>query len=150
VRARQAPRIEASSSTPSSPAACSPAGSGTAERTRRRQDSTPTRCSTQPRPPRPTPGFGRGVSSTASSTSGPGEGAFPQRAALNQLAGRFLTDFYGTVAEWVEWATDIVEDWPDDVSLAAFDIVASEESVRLAERIQALAHRSASRYSTKP
>ena len=68
-----------------------------------------------------------------------GKGAFPQRAALNQLAGRFLTDFYVTVAEWVEWATGIVEDWPDDVSLAAFDVVAAEEAVRLAERIQALA-----------
>ncbi len=68
-----------------------------------------------------------------------GKGAFPQRAALNQLAGRFLTDFYATVAEWVEWATGIVEDWPDDVSLAAFDVVAAEEAVRLAERIQALA-----------
>jgi len=67
-----------------------------------------------------------------------GEGAFPQRAALNQLAGRFLTDFYVTVAEWVEWATGIVEDWPDDVTLAAFDVVAAEEAVRLAERIQAL------------
>ena len=68
-----------------------------------------------------------------------GKGAFPQRAALNQLAGRFLTDFYLTVAEWVEWATGVVEDWPDDVSLAAFDVVAAEEAVRVAERVQALA-----------
>jgi PadR family transcriptional regulator, regulatory protein AphA len=68
-----------------------------------------------------------------------GKGPFPQRAALNQLAGRFLTDFYLTIAEWVEWATGIVEDWPDDVSLAAFDVVAAEEAVGLAERIQALA-----------
>ena len=66
-----------------------------------------------------------------------GKGAFPQRAALNQLTGRFLTDFYVTVAEWVEWATGVVEDWPDDVSLAAFDVVAAEEAVSLAERIQA-------------
>ena len=68
-----------------------------------------------------------------------GEGAFPQRAALNQLDGRFLTDFYVTVAEWVEWATDVVEDWPDDVSLAAFDVIAAEDAVRLAERIHARA-----------
>ena len=67
-----------------------------------------------------------------------GTGAFPQRAALNQLTGRFLTDFYVTVAEWVEWATGIVEDWPDDVSMAAFDVVAAEDAVRLAEHIQAL------------
>lgn len=68
-----------------------------------------------------------------------GEGAFPQRAALNLLTGRFLTDFYVAVAEWVEWATDIVEDWPDDVSLAAFDVGAAQEAVGRAERIQALA-----------
>ena len=28
--------------------------------------------------------------------------AFPERAALNQLAGRFLTDFYVMVAHWVD------------------------------------------------
>jgi PadR family transcriptional regulator AphA len=67
-----------------------------------------------------------------------GESAFPQRAALNQLAGRFLTDFYVTVAEWVEWASDLVEDWPDDVSLAPFDVAAAEEGVRLAESIAVL------------
>ena len=33
------------------------------------------------------------------------EGAFPERAALNQLGGRFLTDFYVMVADWVEWAS---------------------------------------------
>src|SRR5213592_2099850 len=44
-----------------------------------------------------------------------GRGPFPQRAALNQLAGRFLTDFYVMVAHWVDWASSIVEDWPDDV-----------------------------------
>jgi len=62
-----------------------------------------------------------------------GRGAFPQRAALNQLAGRFLTDFYVTVAQWVEWASGIVENWPDDVREAPFDISAAEEGVRLAE-----------------
>jgi DNA-binding PadR family transcriptional regulator len=29
-----------------------------------------------------------------------GTGAFPERAALNQLGGRFLTDFYATPAGW--------------------------------------------------
>jgi hypothetical protein len=43
-----------------------------------------------------------------------GQGAFPQRAALNQLGGRFLTDFYAMVAHWADWATTIVQDWPDD------------------------------------
>ena len=66
-----------------------------------------------------------------------GHGAFPQRAALNQLAGRFLTDFYLTVAHWVDWATATVETWPDDVTRAPFDEAAQQEGVRLAEEIQA-------------
>jgi PadR family transcriptional regulator AphA len=71
-----------------------------------------------------------------------GRGAFPQRAALNQLTGRFLTEFYVTVARWVEWASDIVKDWPDDVLEAPFNTAAAEESVRLAESITAM-HESA-------
>jgi PadR family transcriptional regulator AphA len=67
-----------------------------------------------------------------------GQGPFPQRAALNQLPGRFLTDFYVTVARWVEWATAIVEEWPDDVSDAAFDTRAAEEGVALAESIDTI------------
>lgn len=65
-------------------------------------------------------------------------GAFPERAALNQLPGRFLTDFYVTVANWVEWATGIVASWPDDVTEAPFDLEAARESVRLAERVDRL------------
>ena len=45
---------------------------------------------------------------------------------------------YVTVARWVEWASDIVKDWPDDVLDAPFDRVAAEESVRLAESITAI------------
>ena len=67
-----------------------------------------------------------------------GRGLFPQRAALNQLGGRFLTEFYATVARWVEWASDIVKDWPDDVLEAPFNTVAAEESVQLAENITAI------------
>jgi PadR family transcriptional regulator, regulatory protein AphA len=66
-----------------------------------------------------------------------GEGAFPQRAALNMLGGRFLTDFYAMVAHWAEWATDIVEAWPDDVRQAVPDRAAMEEAVRVAESIAA-------------
>jgi DNA-binding PadR family transcriptional regulator len=70
-----------------------------------------------------------------------GRSAFPQRAALNQLAGRFLTDFYVTVARWVDWASGIVADWPDDVRDAPFNIAAAEEGVRLAEGITAVLER---------
>lgn len=67
-----------------------------------------------------------------------GEGAFPQRAALNLLGGRFLTDYYAMVARWAEWAVDIVEDWPDDPRQAELDRDAQEEAVRLAESIAAI------------
>ncbi|HEX6310878.1 MAG TPA: PadR family transcriptional regulator [Acidimicrobiia bacterium] len=67
-----------------------------------------------------------------------GEGEFPQRAALNQLGGRFLTEFYVMVARWAEWATGIVETWPDDPRDAPIDQTAQEEAVRLAESIASL------------
>jgi PadR family transcriptional regulator, regulatory protein AphA len=67
-----------------------------------------------------------------------GEGAFPQRAALNQLVGMFLTDFYVTVAEWVEWASRVVDGWPDDPAEAPFDVEAAREGVRRAERVVTL------------
>jgi hypothetical protein len=64
-----------------------------------------------------------------------GQGAFPQRAAPNQLGGRFLTDFYAMVAHWADWATTIVQDWPDDPRQAVLDQTTQMESVRIAERI---------------
>jgi DNA-binding PadR family transcriptional regulator len=67
-----------------------------------------------------------------------GRGRFPERAALNQLPGRFLTDFYVMVARWVEWATTVVDSWPDDVTRAPFDDAAAAEGVRLAESIPAM------------
>jgi PadR family transcriptional regulator AphA len=74
-----------------------------------------------------------------------GRSAFPQRAALIQLGGRFLTDFYVMVARWVEWASDIVDSWPEDVNDAHFDMAAAEEGVRLAESISAVARTAAGR-----
>ena len=42
------------------------------------------------------------------------------------------------VAHWVDWATGLVESWPDDVRDAPFDVTVAEEAVRLAETIPAL------------
>jgi PadR family transcriptional regulator AphA len=67
-----------------------------------------------------------------------GRGAFPQRAALNQLGGVFLTDFYVMIAEWVDWASEVVRDWPDDVRDAPFSRAAAEHAVRRAERVEAI------------
>jgi DNA-binding PadR family transcriptional regulator len=64
-----------------------------------------------------------------------GEGAFPERAALNQLGGRFLTELYVMVTRWAEWATEVVSTWPDDVRAAPFDPAAQREVIRLAETI---------------
>jgi PadR family transcriptional regulator AphA len=68
-----------------------------------------------------------------------GQGEFPERAALNLLSGRFLTDFYLTVARWVDWASEIAAHWPDDVRDAPLDRAAAEEAVRLAETVDAIA-----------
>ena len=65
-----------------------------------------------------------------------GTSAFPERAALNQLAGRFFSDFYVMVAKWIDWASELVDDWPDDVRSAPFDVSEAEESLRRVERVQ--------------
>jgi DNA-binding PadR family transcriptional regulator len=69
------------------------------------------------------------------------ESPFPGRAALNQLPGIFLTDFYATVARWVAWASATVDSWPDDVNDAPYDTAAAHESLALAESIEAILSR---------
>jgi DNA-binding PadR family transcriptional regulator len=64
-----------------------------------------------------------------------GRGEFPERAALNQLVGRFLTDFYVMVDRWVDWASAVVDEWPDDVREAPFDRRSADDAVRLARSI---------------
>ena len=39
------------------------------------------------------------------------------------------------VAHWVDWASQLVDAWPDDVRDAPFDVAAAEEGVRLAESV---------------
>jgi DNA-binding PadR family transcriptional regulator len=63
-----------------------------------------------------------------------GTGPFQERAAVNSLNGRFLTDLYAMVRDWSEWATAIVETWPDDPRAATVDQAEMDESVRRAER----------------
>ena len=64
-----------------------------------------------------------------------GDGAFPERAALTQLSGRFLTEYYAMVDRWTTWATEVVEAWPDDPRQANPDPAVYEEAIRIAERI---------------
>jgi PadR family transcriptional regulator, regulatory protein AphA len=70
-----------------------------------------------------------------------GEGLFPERAALNQLGGRFLTELYLTVARWAEWALEMVDDWADDPRDAPFDPAAQDEAIRLAQQADEIAER---------
>ena len=47
-----------------------------------------------------------------------GAGAFPERAAVLVLVGRYLSDLGDMTGRWASWATEVVEQWPDDVRLA--------------------------------
>jgi PadR family transcriptional regulator, regulatory protein AphA len=50
-----------------------------------------------------------------------GTGPFPERLPWLLLSGQFLTDFLLMVERWSDWATGIVESWPDDVTAAEPD-----------------------------
>jgi PadR family transcriptional regulator, regulatory protein AphA len=62
-----------------------------------------------------------------------GEGPFPARAPQNLLVGAFLTDFYALVAQWAQWATTVVEGWPDDPAAARPDPALLAEIARRAD-----------------
>jgi DNA-binding PadR family transcriptional regulator len=63
------------------------------------------------------------------------DGELPERTAVNVVTARFLTDFYATVAEWAQWATKVVETWPDDPRHALADRAELAEILRRAEAI---------------
>jgi PadR family transcriptional regulator AphA len=51
-----------------------------------------------------------------------GRGPFPERLAWNILVGQFLDQFDALVDQWAAWATEIVEQWPDDPREATPDV----------------------------
>ena len=57
---------------------------------------------------------------------------FPRRDAVNQLVGTFLMDFDDMVDRWAEWATGVVEGWPEDPGDAEPDLAAVEATLRRA------------------
>ena len=61
-----------------------------------------------------------------------GEGPFQANVAQSMLAGGFLTELYRMVADWAEWATALVERWPDDPASAEPDLDALAHIVRRA------------------
>ncbi len=61
-----------------------------------------------------------------------GTGPFPERLPWLLLVGQFMIDFHLMVERWAEWAHDIVEDWPDDVTAATPDRNALETQAAVA------------------
>ena len=59
-----------------------------------------------------------------------GRSPFPHRDAVNQLVGTFLMEFDDMVDRWAEWATGVVEQWPDDPGAAEPDLEAVEAVLR--------------------
>lgn len=45
-----------------------------------------------------------------------GGGPFPQRLAVNTLVGRYLSEMSEATERWADWASEIVRNWPDDLS----------------------------------
>jgi PadR family transcriptional regulator AphA len=50
-----------------------------------------------------------------------GKGPFPQRLPWLLLSGQFLIEFNLAVERWADWATQVVETWPDDITAAEPD-----------------------------
>lgn len=70
-----------------------------------------------------------------------GEGPFPERLPWLILTGRFLSRFDQLVGEWAEWASDVVDGWPDDLSAAEPDWATLEAMARQDEEHVARAAR---------
>ena len=60
-----------------------------------------------------------------------GRAGFPQRLAWNLLVGEFHSRFDVLLSEWLDWATETVEGWPDDPRDAEPDMAVLE---RMAQR----------------
>ncbi len=56
-----------------------------------------------------------------------GGGRYDERRGTTLLLGAFLTDFYALVAEWSDWAAELVSTWPEDVSGAQVDSALTRE-----------------------
>lgn len=75
-----------------------------------------------------------------------GAGPFPERLPWLILCGRFLDDFAGMTGKWVDWATEVVETWPDDIRQARPDLPTLD---RMARRNEA-ALKAAARRRARP
>ncbi|WP_254850139.1 hypothetical protein [Pseudonocardia sp. Ae263_Ps1] len=55
-----------------------------------------------------------------------GDAPFPDRAGLNTLVGRYLSDMSAATERWADWAGEVVASWPDDLS----DLPVETEALR--------------------
>ena len=78
-----------------------------------------------------------------------GRGGFPERLPWLLLGGEFLSRLNAAVTEWADWATAIVETWPDDVRGAEPDMPTLERITREGEEAERALRRSASRMSSR-
>ena len=62
-----------------------------------------------------------------------GEGAFPERLPWILLCGQFLEEFELMVERWTDWAEQVVEAWPEDVTAATPELAVLEAQARRAE-----------------
>lgn len=58
-----------------------------------------------------------------------GQGPFPERLPWLLLCGQFLDEFLLAVERWADWATALVESWPDDITAAEPDRATLEAMV---------------------
>jgi DNA-binding PadR family transcriptional regulator len=64
------------------------------------------------------------------------EGPFPDRLAPNMVVSRFLLDFYELVHHWADWASDVVESWPDGVKGAEPEWSVLEDIIRRGDEMR--------------
>lgn len=62
-----------------------------------------------------------------------GNGPFPERLPWNLLVGQFILDFHLMVERWADWAGEIVEEWPDDITAAQPDRKTLESHAAIAK-----------------
>ncbi len=62
-----------------------------------------------------------------------GSAPFPSRIALNTVVGRLLDDLLECLDTWADWASGVVETWPDAPGEAPADQASLEATLRQAE-----------------
>jgi hypothetical protein len=62
-----------------------------------------------------------------------GEGPFPERLPWLVICGQFFQEFDTMVERWTDWATGVVESWPDDVTQAEPEWAVLEAQARRTE-----------------